>query len=151
MANGYLSQTTNNPALTHTLTEFIKVGSGNDEQVYNSFAIYEESNGIRLLDRHLIDDYLEMLVALCVNCDLSDEEFKKYKFQPDLLAYDVYRSTQLDFVILKCNDMVSYKEFDRNKIKLPYASKMAAFLSAVYNAEYGYIGQNRVDLNMGFR
>lgn len=141
-------QTTNDPALTHTLDEFIEVGEGNDEQNYYNFSIFEKSNGILLLDRNVVDDYIEMLNNICVDCNLSDQEFKTYKYQPDLLAYDVYKSTQLDFIILKANDMSSYKEFNRMKIRLPYASHMKAFLSAVYNAEYGYLGQNRLDLGI---
>ena len=144
----FTSQTTNDASLTHTLPEFIEVGSSNDEQTYYNFSIFERSNGVLLLDRNVIDDYIEVLNAMCIDCELSDDEIKLYKYRPDLLAYDVYKSTQLDFIILKANDMASYKEFNRKTIKLPYASQMKAFLSAVYNAEYGYLGQNRLELGL---
>ena len=29
---------------------------------------------------------------------LSDDEYKKYRYSPDLLAYDIYGSVQLDFI-----------------------------------------------------
>ena len=62
-----------------------------------------------------------------------------------MLAYDIYGSTQLDFVILFANDMIDPKEFNLKKVKLPFASALSEFLSQVYNSNSGYITQNRED------
>lgn len=138
----------NKAALTHTLPEFVEVGSNNDEQTYYNFSILDKLNGIYMLDWNVIDEYINILENISVNCDLSDRELNTYKYRPDLLAYDVYKSTQLDFIILKLNDMVSYREFNRKRIKLPYYSNLYAFLTAVYNTERGYLNQNRLDVGL---
>ena len=75
----------------------------------------------------------------------NNKQYKKYKYAPDLLAYDVYGTVQLDFVILKINGLIDPNDFDMKTVKLPYRSQLKAFLSAVYNKESGYIQQNRYD------
>jgi hypothetical protein len=116
-----------------------------DEQTYYNFSILEKINNIVLTDHNLIDDYIDTFIPFCKTVDLSDEEFKKYKYCPDLLAYDVYGSTQLDFVILAINNMIDPREFTQKRIILPMSSVLSAFLSDVKNTNSGYISQNRID------
>ena len=132
------------PALTYTLHDFVRVGMS-DEMTYRNFSILEKIDNIEHLDHNLIEDYQEELESICINADLTDDQYKKYKYCPDLLAYDVYGSTQLDFVILFANGMIDPKEFDLKTVKLPYASHLKSFLSTIYNSESGYIEQNRSD------
>ena len=66
----------------------------------------------------------------------------------DLLAYEVYGSTQLDFVILAVNNMIDPREFTHKRILLPMSSILSLFLSDVKNSNTGYIAQNRVDNNL---
>ena len=139
-----MSVRSTNPALTYTLDDFIAVGF-TDEMTYFNFSIIEVVNNIQLLDHNLVEDYMEELESLCAVVELSEINLAKYRYCPDLLAYDLYKSTQLDFIILFVNDMIDPKEFNKKKIKLPYASKLKAFLSSVYNAESGYLAQNRSD------
>ena len=139
--NDYL----NNPALTYTLDQFIAMKSS-DDMTYNNFSIYEKIDGQNILESNLIDEYLDELVALCSIVQLSPEEIKKYKYAPDLLAYDVYGSVQLDFVILAANDMVDPKDFNLRKLKLPTVSKLRSFLNDVYSTNTNWITKNRYDL-----
>ena len=137
---------TNNtdPALTCTLSDFVDMKI-NDETTYFNFSIIEVQDNIVFTDHNLIDDYIEELDSICINVQLSDEDLKKYMYSPDLLAYDVYGSTQLDFIVLAANGMVDPKEFCVKKIKLPYNSNLKTFLSDVASANSGYIDQNRID------
>lgn len=134
--------TTNDPALTYTLDDFIQMNVS-DEMTYRNFSILEIVDGIEILDHNLIEDYQDELESLCQTVHLDNDQFKRYRFSPDILAYDLYGSVQLDFVILFANSMIDPKEFNVKTIKLPYASALKAFLSAIYNAEQGYIEQNR--------
>lgn len=141
MAN---SDFVSNPALTYTLDQFIQM-KYSDEMTFRNFSIVEIVNDLEMIDHNLIEDYLDELDQICVNCVLDDEQFKKYKFAPDLLAYDVYGSTQIDFVIMYANGIYDPKEFTKKTIRLPYKSGMKTFLNAVYNANGQYIAQNRSD------
>ena len=138
------------PATTYTLDSFIEMKVADDMTYYN-FSILEINGNIQHLDRNVIEDYIPELEDLSVKIKLTDDQFRKYKYAPDLLAYDLYGSVQLDFIILLVNDMVDPKEFDRKTIKLPYASTLSKFLNSVYNGEYNYIAMNRSENNMQTR
>jgi hypothetical protein len=138
------------PATTYTLESFIEMKVADDMTYYN-FSILEINGNIQHLDRNVVEDYIPELEDLSVEIKLTDDQFRKYKYAPDLLAYDLYGSVQLDFIILLVNDMVDPKEFDRKTIKLPYASTLSKFLNSVYSGEYNYIAMNRSENNMQTR
>lgn len=139
--NDYL----NNPALTYTLDQFISMKNA-DDMTYNNFSIYGKIKGQNILESNLIDEYLDELTSLCSQVELSLDEYKKYKYAPDLLAYDIYGSVQLDFIILAANDMVDPKDFNLKRIKLPTVSRLREFLNEVYGANSNWISKNRYDL-----
>ena len=133
-----------NPALTYTLDDFISMQISDDMTYYN-FSILEVIDGVEHLDSNLVEIYLEELKSRCISVLLTEEELKKYKYNPDLLAYHLYGSVQLDFVILLLNDMYDPKEFSKKNIILPHSSTLSNFLNQVYSKEEGYIQQNRAD------
>lgn len=133
-----------NPATTYTLQDFIDMRNIDDMTYYN-FSILEVINGVQHLNHNLIEDYLPHLLNTCETVSLSDTEYRKYKYRPDLLAYDLYGSVQLDFILLLLNDMIDPKEFDIKTIKLPYASILNTFLNDIYSKESDYIHQNRAE------
>lgn len=136
-----------NPATTTTLEDFIEMRSI-DEMTYYNFSILEVINGVEHLNHNLIEDYLEELKSACITVDLTLDQYKKYKYFPDLLSYDVYGSVQLDFIIMLLNDCIDPKEFDKKTVILPYASVLASFLNTVYSKEQLYIEENRVKFGL---
>ena len=142
-----MADTRQNPALTYTLDDFVAMQIVDDMTYYN-FSILEVIDKVEHLSINLVEEYLEELKMLAVTVVLSDEEFNKYKYNPDLLAFDLYKSVQLDFVILLLNDMYDPKEFAKKSLKLVYTSDLSVFLSSVYSKEYGWIQQNRADNNL---
>ena len=135
----------NEPAKTYTLEQFITM-KNTDNMTYNNFSIYGIIDGQKILESNLIDDYIDELNTISNIIQLSDEEYKKYKYSPDLLAYDVYGSTQLDFIVLAANDMIDPKYFNIRKMKLPTVSRLREFLNSVYNSNSNWITKNRYDL-----
>lgn len=142
MANSY-----NDPALTYTVDQFIST-KFSDELTFRNFSILEVIDNVELLDHNLIEDYLPELQSICIDAPLDNEQYNRYKYAPDLLAYDLYGSTQLDFIILYANNIIDPKEFNFRTVKLPYASKLKTFLSSVYNSESNYINYNRKQNNL---
>jgi len=135
------------PALTYTLNDFIAMKIS-DEMTYYNFSIIEKINNVEYLDHNLLEDYLPELEKICIKVNLSDDEFIKYKYAPDKLAYDLYNSVQLDFIVLMANDMIDPKEFCKKQIKLPYSSQLSDLLSRIYSKERNYINQNRIVNNV---
>lgn len=136
----------NNPAQTYTLEQFISM-KNTDDMTYNNFSIYGIIDGQKILESNLIDEYLDELVKISSIVELNIDEYKKYKFAPDLLAYDVYGSTQLDFIVLAANDMADPKDFNLKKLKLPSASRLRSYLNEVYNSNSNWINKNRYDIS----
>ena len=135
------TSTYNDPSLTYTLDQFINMKLS-DNITYKNFSISEIVDGIELLDHNLITDYLSELESMCVNVPLEQDQYVRYKYAPDLLAYDVYGSTQLDFIVLFANGIIDPKEFDLKTIKLPYAKALDTFLNSIYSSESQYLEYN---------
>ena len=133
----------NNPALTYTLSDFIAM-KDQDELTYANFSIMNRSLSTEFVEQNILDYYLKELKSLCVKVNsITPEEKIKYIYAPDLLAYDIYGSVQLDFIVLLCNGMIDPKEFDfkRSYLSLPRPSELKEFLSMVYNAESTWLNK----------
>jgi hypothetical protein len=135
------------PAKTYTLEDFVQMKI-TDEMTYYNFSVIEVIDGVEHTELNILDEYIDELRSICVDVELSKVELNKYRHNPDLLAFDVYKSAQLDFVILAINDMYDPKEFDKAHILLPPASKLRRFLDIVYSKEAGYLNQSRIDNNI---
>ena len=137
--------TGNNPAKTYTLSDFVAM-KNQDELTYANFAIFDYKFGEKFVEESLIYYYIKELKSTCVKVNsLTLEEIAKYKYAPDLLSYDIYGTTSLDFVILLCNGIIDPKEFDfkRSYLMLPRASSIATMLSAIYNSESKWLEINK--------
>ena len=133
------------PAKTYTLTDFVDQGL-QDELTYSNFSIIQYREKSEYVDQCIMDYYLAEMKRLCKKItSFTYDEKVKYKYSPDLLAYDIYGSTQLDFIVLLCNGIIDPKEFDftRGYLLLPSATVLKEFLSAVYNSEAEWIELNR--------
>jgi hypothetical protein len=143
---GEIMATTDSPAYTCTLAEFVEAGTS-DDMTYRNFSILDKKNGIEIIDHCIVDDYLTELKTISVKVTgITDMERVHYRYSPDLLAYDVYGSTQLDFIILAVNGIATPTEFTmRGDLYLPRNSVLKDFLSSVYNAESEYMSANRAE------
>lgn len=143
-----MSNAKNDPALTYTLSDFISMGK-QDEITYRNFSILRYNMKTEFAEQNILDYYLSELKNCCLKVtEFTEEEITKYKYAPDMLAYDIYGSVQLDFIILLCNGIIDPKEFDfkRKSILLPKKSVLNEFLSKVYNSESSWIDINRSEV-----
>ena len=138
-----------NIAQTHTIQEFINK-KFEDQLTYRNFSTVEYVDGIELIDRNLITEYLPELLASCTTYRFTVAEYRRYKYAPDLLSYDLYKTTQLDFLIMLLNDMIDPKEFNIKRIKLPNSTLLKTYLSNILSANGGFIDQNRADNNLTY-
>ena len=92
---------------------------------------------------NLITDYLDVLRDAAIKVDLTDSDKRKYHYNPDLLAYDIYGSVELDFVIMYINGIIDPKDFNMPNVKLVTKSALIEILSRIYAAEHQYVSDNR--------
>jgi len=136
------------PVYSYTLEDFVKLGDQDDLTYYN-FSILRSADNITFADQSILDYYISEMRSSCKKVtDISKQEINKYKYRPDLLAYDIYGSTQLDFVVLICNGVIDPKEFDFKKkyLMLPTKQYLASLMSTIYSSESEWLDINRESL-----
>lgn len=67
---------------------------------------------------NLIIKYMPELKEMKVKVSLSNEEYSRYKFNPKLLSFDIYGTTELWFLILEANELHTISQFDFKTIYL---------------------------------
>ena len=140
----------NLPEKTATIEEFIDMKE-TDDITYSQFSILVkcigENSVVQYAQDNIIYDYLNELNESAVEYEMTDDEFVKYRYKPKLLAYDLYGSTEMYFVIMALNGMCNIKDFNKRKLKLLYRSRLLELLNEIYSAESEYIKYNRLHLD----
>ena len=67
--------------------------------------------------RSIFDKYYELMKEKSVIIELTDEEYRTYMYKPKLLSLDLYGTTELDFLLLRLNNMVSCIYFNKQTLK----------------------------------
>ena len=133
---------------TYYLSDFIGYKSDSNLNYYN-FTILAKSDDSKLFFtiKNVLDDYMDELTELSVECTLSDEEVIKYKYKPWLLAYDIYGNTELYFIILFLNNLFDTSEFEDIKtLKLLKSATLTEALNKIFNSESSFIQNNREEV-----
>ena len=121
------------PGKTSTIAEFISF-KNSDDISYNNLSFRDKYDSIIYPIKNIIDDYIDELKELIVVVTMSKEEFLKYKYKPTILANDIYGNGELDFIIMRLNDICNAKEFDMQTVNLIKNDDLDDFLTAIYNA-----------------
>lgn len=112
---------------------------------YYNTSILDKIDNIEYSTHNIIYDYMEELDEVSYTVLLTDLEYLKYEYRPDLMSYDIYGTIDFDFVILALNGMLSPKEFTKKKVKLLSSSIMTDVINKIYNAENSYLLKNRYE------
>lgn len=131
------------PEKTYTIEEFIDCYNTTDIN-YESTSLIQRLNNYTMISYNIFNDYLDELNEMAVYVSLTDEEYNKYVYRPKLLAYDLYGSTELFFLILMLNNICNVKEFDFKRLKLLKVDDLEKFISSVYNSERYTLSLNRI-------
>ena len=79
-------------------------------------------NGDNIADKYAIE-----LQENKKTVEFTTKEYYKYRFNPKVLSYDLYGTTELWFFILMANELYSITEFDLRKLVLYDASIISKF------------------------
>ena len=67
---------------------------------------------------NLYEKYYELLLEQSTVVVLSDEEYRKYRFQPKLLALDLYGNKDIYYLLLRANHIYSVINFDFKELRV---------------------------------
>lgn len=126
-----------------TIEETIEKGEEVEVTHYNMSILRLLDDDIEYATTTIIDDYLSELKMISKDVEMTNEQFRRYKYRPDLFCYDIYGSKDLDFVLLAINGINDAREFDRKKIKFIAKDALFTILSYIINAEIEYMENNR--------
>lgn len=140
------------PQLTYTLNQFIALKDV-DRIVYRRYSIMQRSltnEELLYCIDNVIHTYMDEMKKKRKIVSVTESERIKYAYKPKLLAYDVYGSTELFFILLALNGMCNMKQFDliERKFFALTPQDCAQFMSDIYNAEGDYLKLNRTSLGV---
>lgn len=121
------------PENTYTLDEFVN-SKPSSEISYDLLSIYQLIGSTYMITHNVLNDYTKEIFSLAKTVLLDDIEYMRYEQSPGILAYDIYGSTELDYIILFLNNMCDMKNFTRKRIKLLPVEILSEVLSDIYNA-----------------
>ena len=107
----------------YTLNDFIREYSVEDLRV-DAFHLKEVffQNGMKhkivVNGDNIADKYSAELEENKKIVEFTTKEYYKYRYNPKLLSYDVYGTTELWFFILMANEIYTITEFDLRKVKM---------------------------------
>ena len=122
------------PTTTSTVQQFISAQT-NEDISYEALSFIEQIEGINLPIKNVVEDYLEDLEDAYVEIELSDEDFRRYKYKPKILCYDIYGAPELYFIVMRMNGIYSMKDFTKRKLKLLKPAAMTTLVRSIYAAE----------------
>ena len=67
---------------------------------------------------NVYEKYYELLLEHTTTVVLTDEEYRKYRFQPKLLAKDLYGNKDIYYLLLRVNHIYSVINFDFKELKV---------------------------------
>ena len=95
---------------------------------------------------NIFEKYYELLLESVYTVELTEEEYMKYKFNPKLLAQDIYGNKELAFLILRVNYMTSLIEFDKRELRLFSPYKLKSLLNEIKVLEVENYRDNELEI-----
>ena len=124
--------------LESTIQEYI--AQYNSEEIVSSAfflkQVFSIENNRKMIVNfnNLVIKYMPELKEIKVKVTLSNEEYAKYKYNPKVLSYDLYGTTELWFLILEANELHSVTQFNSKTIYL-FRTDIVEKLSRILNLE----------------
>lgn len=93
----------------------------------------------------LLTKYKTDLDELIITKTLTTEEQNRYFYNPWILSYDLYGTTEFWYLLLEVNSMYSINEFNQEKIKI-YNGSLLTFVERILSIEEDFITENNASI-----
>lgn len=131
------------PEVTGTMKDYI--GSKEYSPIsYHNSAILQLYGDISYPVYNIFMDYMDELEKISIRVRLSDDEFDKYQFRPKILAYDLYGSTELYFLLMLLNKICDEKDFNSKVITIIDPTQISV-VNDILIAETDYLNDNHFE------
>ena len=96
--------------------------------------------------QNLVIKYMPELEAIKTTVTMTNEEYAKYKYNPKLLSFDIYGTTELWFLILEANELHASIQFDLKTIRL-FNTSVVDKMVRILNLEREFINYNEEEVS----
>jgi hypothetical protein len=117
-----------------------------NELIEDDIVLNKNLDYLKLCEENIIDRHSYFLSNHLNVVEFSEEEYRKYRCNAHRLAYDLYGTTVLWFLILSANELFSESEFNLHRVKL-YDANVVARLVEIKLAENRELELNRASVN----
>lgn len=107
----------------YDINQMIKEGK-DSELTYATSSIVAGNENISFTYRNIYDEFIPVLKDKSIETELDEDNLIKFKYNPHLLAYVLYGTTDLWFLLLRINNMTRVTQFDKKKIKIIHPDDM---------------------------
>lgn len=111
---------------------------------YYKKVISEDDFHVLLNIQSIMDRYIQYIRQYIVELELSQEELRKYRYNPKRLSYNLYGTTAYWWSILLANQIHSITEFDfeRDNVVKVFARDGITAFSNVLSVDKTFINEN---------
>ena len=129
----------------HTISDFkdyVDLADISYPKTFLKSVVNTESGNLIVNSTSLPNKYYDFILSATRTTVLTDEEMRRYKFNPKLLCFDLYGTVELWGLLLKVNNMTSVTEFTKPKIKT-FTSQIFSILNEIFVLEDHNIVENK--------
>ena len=131
---------------TSTIEDTVTEGKQIEFTDYNMSllrSIDTEDGRIEYPYMNIIEDFGTELKNMCIKYTMTDEEYRRYRYRPDLFCHDMYGKSDYEFVLLLVNGINVEKDFNKKTIRYIDPDQIDIVLSFIRNAEEELFNMNR--------
>lgn len=132
-----------------TISEYIRSGRQKPVKMTDYFytgVLVDNVSRLYVLDDSALIPYDEELNKYRKSYTFTSEEYRKYKYNPWRVSYDVYGTTEYWFLVLHANELYSAMEFDMHTIDL-YTTDVMSVLNEILTIEDEGMRKNQAEVN----
>lgn len=133
-----------------TISDYIEsyrnLDTSYDKLYYQELDTLGNGDKVILLGDSILTKYKKDLESLAVTKTFTSQEENRYFYNPQVLSYDLYGTTQYWHLLLELNNMYSAIEFNQNPI-LVYSGRFPDMINAILALEEESININSEEIN----
>lgn len=129
-----------------TIKEYVE-SYRSEPLTYSSFYLAQVLNDsktnrkLKVNFNSLVVKYMPELRKMVTKVTLNNEDYAKYKYNPKLMSYDLYGTTEFWFLLLDINELHSVTEFDLKTVYV-FTPDIVDKLSRILNLEEEVVNYN---------
>lgn len=129
----------------HTISDFkdyVDLADITYPKTFLKSIIKTDSGTLIVNSTSLPNKYYDFILRSTRTTTLTDDQMRRYRYNPKLLCFDLYGTVELWGLLLKVNNMTSATEFTKSKIKI-FTSEIFSVLNDIFVLEDHNITENK--------